>query len=233
MMGPGAAAMPFHDAAAELVRRGATEIVVVPLFLSSHSGHYEQVRYLTGATDSLDPVMLHHLEESGIRPWTGAAPIRLTSALDNAPEVAAVLAGRALALAVRPDSQALFIVAHGPNSAEDYAAWMLNLREVAGEVQGAAGFRSVLVDMVRDDAAPEVRAEAVTRIRELIALQAELTGRLVVVVPALVATGRMSKQTIAKDIAGLPVSYSGEALLPGTTLARWVESKVAAEYAQH
>lgn len=226
LMGPGAEAARFQDVADSLVRTGAQEIVVVPLLVSSHSGHYEQVRYLAGETDTLDAEMLHHLEMSGIERWTGHTPMRVTTALDDAPQMAGLLEGRARALATRPDSQAVFLVGHGPNSAEDYAAWMGNLRRVAAQVESEAGFHQVLVGLLRDDAPDAVRAEAVARIRELIELQAEATGRAVVVVPVLIATGRMTRETIPQDLAGLPIAYSGDALLPNPSLARWVEAQV-------
>lgn len=60
---------------------------------------------------------------------------------------------------------------HGPNSAEDYAAWMRALRPVADAVKASGGFRDVRVELVRDDAPAPVRAEAVLRVRELIDLQ--------------------------------------------------------------
>lgn len=226
LMGPGAKTHRFQDAVGELVRQGAKRVVVVPALVSSHSGHYDQIRYLARALDTLDAAMLHHLHEAGIERASADVPITVTKAMDDAPEIAEALAARALALTDAPASRALFIVGHGPNSAEDYAAWMSNLRRVADTVRARTGFRHVLVDLVRDDAPPPVRAEAVARVRELIQLQHELTGKDVIVVPALVATGRTSKEKIAKDLAGLPVVYTGEALLPQAVMARWVEARV-------
>ena len=226
LMGPGAKANRFQDAVASLMAKGATEIVVVPMLVSSHSGHYDQIRWLGRQLDTLDAGMLHHLHSAGVDRAPAGIPIRVTAAMDDAGEVAHVLASRALALAKSPREQALFIVGHGPNGAEDYAAWMENLRRVADTVRTTTGFRSVLVDLVRDDAPAPVRAEAVTRVRELIALQRELTGREVVVVPVLVSTGMVSKEKLPRDLAGLPIVYSGEALLPHTEMARWVEGRV-------
>jgi sirohydrochlorin ferrochelatase len=146
--------------------------------------------------------------------------------MDDAAEVAEVLTARATALAEDPAHQALFLVGHGPNSAEDHAAWMANLRPVAELVRERAGFRHVLVGLVRDDAPAAVREEAVRQVRESIALQQQLTGRRVVVVPVLVAPGRVSRETLPRDLAGLAIAYSGEALLPHPGMARWVEARV-------
>jgi sirohydrochlorin ferrochelatase len=226
LMGPGAKEHRFQDAVRDLAKRGAREVVVVPMLVSSHSGHYDQIRYLVGDLDTLDQDMLHHLHMSGIERAGGGVPLRLTRAMDDAPEIAQVLADRARSLATDPSRQALFLVGHGPNSAEDYADWMANLRRVADTVATRAGFRNVLLDLVRDDAPPPVRAEAVTRVRELIRLQHQLTGQPVVVVPVLVASGRVSKEKLPKDLEGLPIVYTSEGLLPHAEMARWVESRV-------
>jgi sirohydrochlorin ferrochelatase len=226
LMGPAAATHRFQDAARKLVAEGATEIVVVPLLVSSHSGHYDQIRYLAGEVDSIPEMMLHHLHMSGIHRAEVKVPIHLAKAIDDSPEVARVLAERALKLATSPREQALFIVGHGPNSAEDYAEWMRNLRPMADSVAAATGFRDVKIGLVRDDAPAEVRAEAVRGIRETIRLQHALTGKPVVVVPILISTGSVSREHVPADLAGLPIVYSGEPLLPHPALARWVESRV-------
>jgi sirohydrochlorin cobaltochelatase len=227
LMGPGAKASGFDAAVERLARSGVERIVVVPLLVSSHSGHYEQIRWLAGQTDSLSEAMRHHLEMAGHRRASAAVPIRITPALDDADELARVLADRALAAGGAPDSQALFLVAHGPNSAEDHAAWMGNLRRVAGRVQQLAGFRDVRVDLVRDDAPGPVRAEAVQRIRDVIELQGQATGRAVVVVPVLVSAGPISRSKLPSDLAGLSIVYRGDPLLPHPAMARWIERQVA------
>ncbi len=226
LMGDAAKSHRFQDAVKALADSGVSEIVVVPLLVSSHSGHYEQIRYLAGETDSLDDMMMHHLHMSGIERPSTSIPIHVSRALDDAPEMAHVLTRRALAIAKDPAKQALFLVGHGPNSAEDNALWMRNLRVVVDSVRAATHFRDVRVGLVRDDAPPEVRSEAVRGIRELIGLQHELTGQPVVVVPVLISKGRVSREKFMADLAGLDVVYTGEPLLPSPELAKWIESRV-------
>jgi sirohydrochlorin ferrochelatase len=226
LMGDSAASYRFQDAAARLVARGATRIVVVPLLASSYSGHYEQIRYLARETAELDPSLRRHLDEAGIERAAGTVPLRLTPAIDASMEVADILAERALHLARTPAEQSLFIIGHGPGSAEDYARWMNHLRPVADSVRSATGFDDVKLGLVRDDAAPAVRREAVRRIRELIELQAEATGRDVVVVPLLISRGYISTRKLPEDLEGLPIAYDGEGLLPHPALAGWIERRV-------
>lgn len=226
LMGPEAKTTRFQDAAARLEAQGVTQIVVVPALVSSHSGHYDQIRWLGGEAVTLDEQMMHHLHMSGIERPATKVPLVVTKAMDASPEMARVLADRALAMTKTPARQALLIVGHGPNSAEDYAAWMENLRVVTDSVKKWTGFRDVRVDLVRDDAPAPVRAEAVRRVRELIELQHMATGREVIVVPVLVSKGTVSRDRVPNDIKGTPSVYSGEPLLPHPAMARWIEARV-------
>lgn len=226
LMGPAAAAHRFQDAVARLVQQGVKRVVVVPLLISSHSGHYEQIRYLAGLTDTLDTVMRSHLHHGGVERPRTSLPMTVTPALDDAPELARALAARARERTSTPAEQALLLIGHGPNSAEDYADWMANLRVVSDSVRSWTEFADVRVELVREDAPARVRAEAVRRVRELIELQHRLTKRDVVVVPILISRGGISRQRILADLAGLPVVYGGDPVLPHPSIARWIESRV-------
>ena len=227
LMGPAAKTHRFQDVVARLETAGAREIVVVPMLVSSHSGHFDQIRYLVGDSVTLDQAMQHHLHMAGIERPDTKAKLRLTPAMDDAAEVARVLSARGRALAGNPSGRALMIVGHGPNSAEHYAAWMKNLRVIVDSVRASSGFRDVRVELVRDDAPAAVRAEAVKRTRELIELQHALTQQPVVVVPVLVSKGSINRSKLPQDLAGLPIVYSGEALLPHPEMVRWIEARVA------
>jgi sirohydrochlorin cobaltochelatase len=230
LMGPEAPRARFQDVVARLASTGVESIVVVPLLVSSHSGHFEQIRWLAGEDVTLDETMQHHLHMSGIERPVTRIPIVLTRAIDSSPEVARVLADRALELAresgATPSTRALLVVGHGPNSAEDYAAWMANLRPVADSIRTWTGFRDVRVELVRDDAPAPVRAEAVRRTRELIELQHLATGAEVLVIPILVSKGRVSRDKVPNDIKGTPSRYGSEPLLPHAGIARWIERRV-------
>jgi sirohydrochlorin ferrochelatase len=227
LMGPAAATHRFQDAVADLVARGAKQVVVVPVLVSSHSGHMQQIRYLAGETDSLGAEMMHHLHMSGITRPTVRVPIRVAGALDNSPQLARVMADHALKLATDPQKQALFLIGHGPNDAEDYALWMINLRQVEDSVRKWTGFADVKVGLVRDDAPPEVRAEAVREIRETIRMQHQVTSRPVVVVPILISSGEINHAKLPADLHDLPIVYNAVPVLPNAAIAEWVEARVS------
>ncbi|MFA6166363.1 MAG: CbiX/SirB N-terminal domain-containing protein [Gemmatimonadaceae bacterium] len=227
LMGPGAGERPFQREVAALRAAGVTRVAIVPLFISSHSEHFDQLRYLVGLRDSLDATMMHHLHMGGIERPADRTGLTLLAALDSAPELADALAARAVSLVPDRAQRAVLVLGHGPNGAEDYARWMAALRPVAERVRQRAGYRLAAVELVRDDAPPMVRAEAVARVREIVTWLSQLTGAPVAVVPALVATGAVSQVTLKKDLEGLPVEYLGNAMLPNLGMARWVE-RVAA-----
>lgn len=227
LMGPAAATHRFQDQVAKLAAQGVTDIVIVPLLVSSHSGHYEQIRYLAGLTDSLDDMMHHHLHMGGLARPTTTVALHVARALDDAPELAEVLAERARTLAPEPAGRALFLVAHGPNTAEEHAEWMKHLRVVAARVQELSGFRDVRAEMVRDDAPALVRAEGVQRVRDIIDMQRQITGQTVTVVPVLISKGRVSREKFTADLHGLDIRYEGTPLLPHPLLAQWIERRVS------
>jgi sirohydrochlorin ferrochelatase len=228
LMGPSAGAWPFQTQVKRLEAEGVGRVVVVPLLVSSHSGHFEQIRWLTRRTDSLSDVMRHHLHEGGIDRADPGVPLVLAPAMDDAPEVARVLADRARALLAGddPGRHAVFLIAHGPNGPEEYAEWMRALRVLADSVQRALGFRDARAGVVRDDAPPTVRAEAVRGVRDLIALQWAATGAEVIVVPVAISHGAFTDVKLRADLAGLPVRYDAEPLLPHDYVVRWVERQV-------
>jgi sirohydrochlorin cobaltochelatase len=194
--------------------------------VSSHSGHIDQVRFLARAVDTLSAEMMHHLHESGIERAPASVRIGVAAALDDSPELARALADRALALTRTPNEQALFLIGHGPNTAEDHAFWMTDLRRVADTIRAWTPFRDVKIGLVRDDAPAAVRAEAVREIRETIALQHAATGRDVVVVPILISSGTITRGKLPADLVGLGIAYSGAPLLPHPAMARWIERRV-------
>jgi sirohydrochlorin cobaltochelatase len=226
LMGPGAKTNKFQDIVQRMEASGVARIVVVPLLISSHSGHYEQIRYLAGEDVKLDEKMLHHLHMGGLERVSAKVPVRVTRGVDDSPDVARVLIERAHALVQNPGKHALFIIGHGPNSSDDLASWMKNLRTMTDTIRALTKFKDVRVGLVQDDAPAHVRAEAVNRARELIELQNRLTGEKVAVVPVLVSKGKLSVEKIPRDLAGLPIIYDGEPLLPHPALARWIEARV-------
>ncbi|MDH4043999.1 MAG: hypothetical protein OEY20_15450 [Gemmatimonadota bacterium] len=150
-------------------------------------------------------------------------------ALDAAAEIVEVLTDRAHALASDDaSSSAVVLVGHGPTRDDDLAVWERTGMTVAAGVRDRGGFARVRAEFVRDDAGPPVRAAAVRGLRECIAQDAMATGRDVIVVPWIVGAGRLARERLPEDLAGLAIRFDGRPMLPHPALERWVSRQLAA-----
>ena len=224
LMGEEADSAGWDAAVARLVREGAQEIVVVPLMVSSHGSHYRQIRYYAGELDSLPPELAAHDH----RPAHAAPPVpmRVTAALDAAPELAEALAGRWSELDARDRNRPLLLVAHGPNSAGDAERWIADISAVSEGLKQATG-RELHVALLRDDAPAAVRAAAVQAMRDSVLAMAARAGDSVVAMPVMISSGAITRTKIPRDLADLPLRYRAEPLAPHAALARWIERSAA------
>lgn len=220
LMGEEADTAGWKAVVARLVREGAREIVVVPLMVSSHGSHYRQIRYYAGELDSLPPELAEHDHHPART--APAVPMRVTPALDAAPELAAALAARWAELGERDRSRPLLLVAHGPNDPDDAERWIADISAVSAGLRKATG-RELHVALLRDDAPAAVRAAAVRAMRDSVLAMAERAGDSVVAMPVMISSGAITHTKIPRDLADLPLRYRAEPLAPLAALARWIE----------
>ena len=218
---------------------GVARIVVVPLFVNSNSEVMEQTRYTLGLSDKPSEVLRaaaermkglamppgmahHHMNMFSLRRVARDARVGLVlaPALDADPFVSAVLLDRARALSLAPARETVILVAHGPVDDAAVKDWEADLGAHAAALVRSGGFRAANVSLLRDDAAPPVRARAVAELRAKVEAAAADGGRALVV-PVLIARGGIEDK-IPRDLAGLTFAWSGEALLPHAGFDRWV-----------
>lgn len=216
LMGEEADTSGWDAGVRELAKQGAQRIVAVPLMVSSHGGHYRQIRYLAGEIPDW-PAELSHQHGPRLEP---PVPIRVTAALDGAPELGQVLRDRWRGLAGVDRRRSLVLVAHGPSTDDEAALWVRDLelaaRDLGSDVQ-------VRIGLLRDDAPPPVRAAAIALIRETVNGLATAAGDSVAVLPVLISSGSINRVTIPKDLFALPIRYTAISLTPHHALARWIE----------
>lgn len=218
LMGTEALSAGWDSAVMRLERAGAASIVVVPLMVSTHGSHHRQILHYAGQLPELPPELASHAHAAR-RP---SVPVRVTSALDGAPEMARALAAHWSAL---PDAQRrrpVVLVGHGPGSDADAAQWIAQFGRAATGLS-AAGLRSdVRSGLLRDDADAPVRAAAVAAMRDTISALASRTGDSVVVLGVAIARSGLTRVTIPTDLAGLPVQYVPAPLTPSPAIAEWI-----------
>ena len=219
LMGPEATSAGWDSAAALLVREGAVEVVVVPLMVSSFGSHYRQIRFYAGELSEMPAELAAHDHGTNGSP---PVPMRVTAALDDAPELGAVLLDRWRALDSVDRRRALMLVAHGPTTDAEAGRWVAHIQNAASGI-AREGRIAVEIGLLRDDAPPPVRAAAIAKIHAQ--ARALITGPAdsVTVMPVLISTGRIDRVTIPKDLTGLPVRYTPMVLAPHAALARWIE----------
>ena len=220
-----------------LVARGVTDIVAVPLFISSHSSVITSTEFLLGLREDAPADLArfakmshgghgaaenehaHHAEDPA-SPIATSARVRMTSAFNRHPLVGAMLADRARSISSSPAGEAVIVVAHGPVPDDDNARWLDDMRVLAEHVRAAAPFASVDYMTVRDDAGPAIRDAATRELRGKVEAQRAL-GRRVLVVPHLLSFGGIEKGLL-KRLEGLEYTMTSQALMPDDRIVEWV-----------
>jgi sirohydrochlorin ferrochelatase len=235
------ASRPTIQAAVDrLVARGVTEILAVPLFVSSHSSVVRSTEYLLGLRSEMPPELKifarmnhgtpavgHQGHEStgtsaavNMTPVASSVPIRMGDALNRHPLVAEILASRARAISTTPDTEAVLIVAHGPVPDEDNNRWLEDMTVLAQGVRARATYRSIDVLTIRDDAPVDVRDKATAELRALVTRRIG-EGSRVLIVPLLLSYGGI-EQGLRKRLDGLDCTMAPQGLMPDERLIAWV-----------
>jgi hypothetical protein len=229
----------------KLVARGATSIVAVPMFVSSHSAVVTSTAYLLGARQEMPPELkvfakmshgatgaTHGSDHAGhadvsvdnTHPVTSPVPIRVTDALNRHALVGQILIDRARGISTAPQKEAVIVVAHGPVPDEDNRRWLDDMGALAEQIGTATSFAAIKYLTVRDDAPKPIRDAATAELRQVVTEQAAL-GRRVLIVPLLLSYGGIEKG-IRQRLEGLDYVMAEQALMPDDRLAEWVRQSV-------
>lgn len=218
----------------KLTSRGVTDIVAVPLFVSSHSPVITSTEYLLGLradapADLAKFAKMNHGSHSGggnghaadpASPVKTVARIRMTGAFNRHPIIGAILADRARSISTAPATEAVIVVAHGPVPEDDNRRWLEDMRVLADHVREAAPFASVDYMTVRDDAGPAIREAATKELRDKVQAQ-RAVGRRVLIVPHLMSFGGIEKGLLER-LEGLEYTMTTQALMPDDRIVEWV-----------
>jgi sirohydrochlorin ferrochelatase len=231
----------IQNAIDKLAARGVTEIVAVPLFVSSHSSVITSTEYLLGlrpdapkdlavfakmnhgshgAPDAADHSAHGVPVVDPASPVTTTLKIRMTPALNRHPLIGAIVVDRAKSISRTPEKEAVILVAHGPVPDDDNRRWLEDMAVLAEQTKASAPYASVDYLTVRDDAGPEMREAATRELREKV--EAQLAqGRRVLIVPHLMSFGGI-EQGVRKRLEGLEYTMTAQALMPDDRIAQWV-----------
>lgn len=225
----------------KLLARGITEIVAVPLFVSSHSSVITASEFLLGLRTeapkdlALFAKMNHGDHGSNVAdhaphvdpasPIKVTVSIRMTQAFNRHAIIGAIAADRAKSISTNPANEAVIMVAHGPVPEDDNRRWLDDMSVLADHVRAAAPFASVDYMTVRDDAGPAIRDAATAELREKV--QAQIAqGRRVLVVPHLMSFGGI-EQGLRKRLDGLDYAMTTQGIMPDRRVIDWIRQVVS------
>lgn len=221
LMGEEATSAGWNNAVRQLTAAGATELVVVPLMVSTFGDHVRQIEHYAGVRPELPPELADHDHRDGVA--TPVLPMRVTAALDAAPELGAILLDGWRQLPAADRARPILLLAHGPQAEADAVRWERNLAGAAEVLSAGGAVGELRIGLVRDDATPAGRARAVATVRDTVAALAGRARDSVVVLPILISTGSLDRVKLPGDLAGLPVAMRPMPLAPSPRLARWIE----------
>ena len=225
----------IQDAVDRLAQRNVTEIVAVPLFISSHSSVIRATEYLLGHRDEAPPQLEAFGRMAARRRTSGSTsdraidwttpiettvPISMATALDDHALVAEILLSRALDVSERPEEEVVVLVAHGPASEADNRLWLENMRVLVGRMDPHTRFSRIEYLTVRDDASDPIRDQATTELRAVVEGVVQ-EGKSTLIVPLLLSYGGI-EVGIRERLEGLTYRMARQALLPDERLSEWV-----------
>lgn len=221
LMGPEAVTASWDSAIDRVNRAAVDSVVVVPLMVSSHGAHTRQIEYYAGLLAELPPELAGHVHGGG--PSRPHVPIRVTGALDAAPELGVILLDRWREQSAADRARPVVLVAHGPTTDADARQWERALLSATQPLQQELGALPLRVGLIRDDAPPAIRAAAVASIHDTIAALAATHSDSVLVMTVLVSTSGINRVRVPADLSGAPMRYAGVVLAPHPALSRWIE----------
>ena len=147
----------IQSAIDKLTARGVTEIVAVPLFVSSHSSVITSpstARVAQGSAKGSRDVREDEARVTGRGRSFGAhapaadpaSPVTDPAnshdpALNRPRLIGAIVADRAKSISTKPEQEAVIIVAHGPVPEEDNRRWLEDMAVLAEHTQGVGAVR--------------------------------------------------------------------------------------------
>ncbi len=215
-----------------LVSRGATEVVAVPLFISSWSTVITSTEYLLGQRTEAPAALaifakMSHGDQAahapagdGTMPIKSPVPVRMTRALNDHAVVAEILTSRARSISTNPSQESVVIVAHGPVRDAENQRWLADMGSLAGQMAKADRFASIDYLTVRDDAPAPVRDQATQELRSVVSRRIA-EGHRVLIVPLLVSFGGIERG-LRTRLDGLAYTMPASALVPDDRLVGWV-----------
>ncbi|CAG7644679.1 hypothetical protein PAESOLCIP111_04771 [Paenibacillus solanacearum] len=199
----------IQDGITQLEALGVTDLIVVPLFVSSGSTHIDEISYAFG-------VKRQPLLPTDMEPFAVRARIHWTSPIDDDPVIAEIVYGKLRRLSVQPSREIVMLVGHGSIEKGFHLLWRRGLERLAARVRELGGFAEADSAMLLPDQLP----------RKMKYWKVRKPDHTVIVAPLFLSEGYFTRQVIPARLTGFAYRYGGEALLPHPYISRWIEQQI-------
>ncbi|WP_424766975.1 sirohydrochlorin chelatase [Paenibacillus sp. sgz302251] len=199
----------IQDGIDALEQQGVTDMLVVPLFLSSGSTHVDEIGQAFGLPWVSDLA-------GDLGTFRVAARVKYGLPIDDDPEIAELLIHNIAELTVEPATEALLLIGHGSKENVFHERWQHGLTLLGERLRKLGGYARAEYAMLLPDQAA----------KKLAAMHAEHPEEAVIVVPLFLSQGYFTNHVIPSRLEGLNYRYNGQAMLPHSAIERWLERQM-------
>lgn len=197
----------IQDGIDRLEHAGVTDIMVIPLFVSSGSTHVDEIEYALGAKPEPE-------RETDLELFTVTARVHYGYPVDDDPDIAVMVWDKLRELSEDPARETILLVGHGSVHDGFKQRWQAGITSLAKRVREVSGVAAADYALLN----PDNVSNKVEYWRE--------QGHDVLVAPLFLSEGYFTKVVIPEKLEGLDYRYSGSTLLPHPLLPHWIENQV-------
>lgn len=199
----------IQDGIDRLEALGVTDIIVVPLFVSSGSTHIDEISYALGIIP--EPNL-----ETDLEPFEFQAVIHFCAPIDDDPITTEMIYSKIEQLSSQPEQEIVLLVGHGSKEEGFHQKWQQGLSSVAKQLKIRGRFDEVDYAMLL----PDQVAEKMKNWKQL------KPSHAVIVAPLFLSEGYFTEKVIPARLAGLNYRYNGKSMLPSPLISRWMEGQI-------
>lgn len=191
----------------ELEEMDVTQIIVVPLFVSSGSTHIEEVKFALGISHAFSG-------RADIQPVKLQVPVIWREPINAHSIVLDILSERIQELSKAPEKESLLIAAHGSKQQDLSLKWKEQLEKIKSGLERRFAFQLVEYGTLY----PDNLRKAAERLLD--------KGGKVLVIPLVLSEGYLTKKSIPAILDGLDYIWNGKTIVPHDLVARWIEREI-------
>jgi sirohydrochlorin ferrochelatase len=199
----------IQDGIDSLQRQGVSDIIVVPLFVSSGSTHIDEISYALGVIPA--PNLATDMVPLQIK-----ARIHFCTPIDDETDIAHIIYSKIQPLSHEPSREIVLLIGHGSVEKGFHLRWRKGLERLAANLKAIGGFGEVDVAMLLPDQTK----------RKMSWWRKHKPEHTVIVAPLFLSEGYFTNQVIPLRLRDYSYKYNGKAMLPHPLISRWMEKQV-------